>query len=58
MTKDQLYEQLFNLRNKQANCPAEERANIQKEIEQVLKQIDNYDKLTVIFQEMDDLGLG
>ena len=37
---ENLYEQLFDLRNQQANCSTAERAEIQREIQEVLAQID------------------
>ena len=40
MNKEELIEEFFNLRNEQANCTPDERAEIQEKIEEIQSKLD------------------
>lgn len=41
MSRNDIMERIFDLRNEQSNCTPAERAAIQREIEQLYKLLDN-----------------
>ena len=41
MNKDDIQEQIFDLRNEQSNCTPDERAEIQEQIESLYAELDN-----------------
>ena len=41
MNKEDIQEQIFDLRNEQSNCTPDERAEIQEQIESLYAELDN-----------------